>query len=114
MSRGRSLSQVHSPAPRVSFMWMEQTSAYYIRGTDGGCRDESPFTVKLSDARHTHASRERKASCSLAVQPGVAKKRHKIIPVISAFGGAWVRVHSLQLPTPHLSPWSVILIAVKI
>lgn len=66
--------------------------------------DESPFTVKLSDAQHTHASRERKASCNLAVQPGMAKKRHKILlPAVPVVGKPWVRVHHLQLPPSHIS-----------
>lgn len=36
--------------------------------------DESPFTVKLSDARQTHASWERTAFCNLATQPRVSKR----------------------------------------
>lgn len=34
-------------------MWMEQISAYYIVVSAVASIDESPFTVKLSDARQT-------------------------------------------------------------
>lgn len=87
MSRGRSLSQAHSPAAGVSLscgwnkLWLIALAVPMVAAVD-----ESPFTVKLSDARHTHASRERKAFCNLTVRPRVAKRRHPLLPAIPAVG----------------------------
>lgn len=60
VNRGRSLSQAPSPAPSVSLscgwnkLWFITLAVPMVAATY-----ESPFTVKLSDARQTHASRER-------------------------------------------------------
>lgn len=87
MSRGRSLSQARSPAPSVSLScgW-NKLRLITLAVPMVAAMDESPFTVKLSDARHTHASREREAFCNLAVQPRVAEKRPKTLPAIPAVG----------------------------
>lgn len=57
MNRGLSLSQTHSPAPSVSLScgWNKlRLITLAVRMV--AAVDESPFTVKLSDARQMHAS----------------------------------------------------------
>lgn len=60
MNGGHSLSQAHSPAPSVSLscgwnkLWLITLAVLMVAAVH-----ESPFTVKLSGARQTHASRER-------------------------------------------------------
>lgn len=59
MTRGHRLSQAHSPAPSVSLscgwnkLWLITLAVPMVAAID-----ESPFTVKLSDARQAHASWE--------------------------------------------------------
>lgn len=59
MSRDHSLSQAHSPIPDVSLscgwnkLWLFTLVVPVVAAID-----ESPFTVRLSDARQTHASLE--------------------------------------------------------
>ena len=75
VNRGRSLSQAHSPAPGVSLScgWNKLGPTTFAVPMVAAV-DESPFTVKLSDARQTHARRERTAFCNLATQPRVSKR----------------------------------------
>lgn len=59
MNGGHSLSQAHSPVPGVSLscgwnkLWLFTLAVPMVAAID-----ESPFTVKLSDARQTYASLE--------------------------------------------------------
>lgn len=59
MNGGHSLSQAPSPAPRVSLScgW-NNLELITLAVPMAAIVDESPFTVKLSDARQAHASRE--------------------------------------------------------
>lgn len=59
VNRGHSLSQAHSPIPGVSLscgwnkLWLFTLAVLMVAAID-----ESPFTVKLSDARQTYANQE--------------------------------------------------------
>lgn len=110
MNRGRSLSQAHSPAPSVSLScgW-NKLQLVTLAVPMVAEMDESPLTVKLSDARHTLASWEREA-CNLATQLGVAERGHTTRLAVPVVGRSWVRVHSPQLPPSQISSWSFILI----
>lgn len=59
VNKGRILSQVHSRAPSISLScgW-NKLRLITLAVPMVAAIDESPFTVKLSDARQTHASRE--------------------------------------------------------
>lgn len=81
MNGGHSLSQAPSPAPSVSLScgW-NKLQLITLAVPMAAVVDESPFTVKLSDARQAHASREGRPSAIR--QPGHQYRRKKVLVVV--------------------------------
>lgn len=75
-TQGSRFDSDSEPCTPFSFMWMEQISTYYIVVSTVASIDESPFTVKLSDARQTRPSVGLRPSARPTAQPQAFSKRH--------------------------------------
>lgn len=95
MNGGHSLSQAPSPAPSVSLScgW-NKLQLITLAVPMAAVVDESPFTVKLSDARQAHASREGQGLLPSG-SPAISIAERKYSWWSQVVGRSWVRVRSL-------------------